>query len=57
MMTIDSGTLLKNDVGCNCLLKYYIKVLLRQFTKTLNQFLNFSRANENVEMCISVLFK
>ena len=50
MMTIDKGILLKNRVSCNFMLKYYIPVLLRHFTKTLNQFLNLPRANENLEI-------
>ena len=38
------------------MLKYYITVSLRQFTKTLNQFLDLSSANENLEICIPVWF-
>ena len=37
-MTIDIGILLKNHVRCSFMLKYDITVLLRQFTKCLNQF-------------------
>ena len=40
MMTIYSGILLKNHVGCIFMPKYYMMILLRQVTKTLNQFLN-----------------
>ena len=52
MMIIDSGVLLKNHATCNFMLKYYITILLRQFTKTLNQFLNISNANKNLEICM-----
>ena len=37
--------LLKNHVSCNFMLKCYIPVTPRQFTKTLNQFFYLSRAN------------
>ena len=57
MMTIDKGILLKNRVSCNFMLKYYIPVLLRHFTKTLNQFLNLPRANENLEIDMPVLLE
>ena len=57
MMTIDSDILLKNHVSCKFMLKYYTKVLLRQFTKTLNQFLNLPGANKNLEICVLVLFE
>ena len=57
MMNIDSGISLKNHVSCNFMVKYYITILLRQFTKTLDQFLNFSTANENLEICLLVLFE
>ena len=56
-MAIERDILLKNHVSCNFMLKYYITILLRQFTKTLNQFLHLSRENENLEMCLPVLFK
>ena len=36
---------------------YYITVLFRQFTKTLNQFFHLSSGNENLETCIPVWFK
>ena len=39
-MTIDSSILLKNHVSYNLMLKYYITILLRQFTKT---YLNLPR--------------
>ena len=39
------------------MLKYYITVLLWKFTKTLNQILNLSRANENLEIYMPVLFE
>ena len=57
MMTVISSIALKNLVGCNFMLKYYITVLLWKFTKTLNQLLNLSRANENLEICVTVLFE
>ena len=37
------------------MLKYYITILLRQFTETINK--DLSRANENVEICMPVLFE
>ena len=43
MMPIENSFLLKYHVSCNFMLKYYITVSLRQFTKTLNQFFNLSR--------------
>ena len=49
--------LLKNYVKCNLMLIYYITILLQQFTKTLNQFLYLSRENENLEICMPVLFE
>ena len=49
-MPIESGILLKNHVSCNFMLKYYITVSNRQFTKTLNQFFDLSRAKENLEI-------
>ena len=33
---------------------YYIIASLRQFSKTLNQFFDLSRANENLEICMPV---
>ena len=48
-MPTESSILLKNYVSCNFMLKYYITVSLRQFTKTLNQFFDLSRANENLK--------
>ena len=39
------------------MLIYYITILLQQFTKTLNQFLHLSRENENLEICMPVLFE
>ena len=56
-MNIDSGIPLKHHASCNFMLKYYITILLRQFTKTLNQFLNLSRINKNWETCMSFLFQ
>ena len=51
MMTIDRGILLKTMlVVIYCMPKYYITILLLQFTETLNQFLNLSRGNENLEI-------
>ena len=48
-MPTESSILLKNYGSCNFMLKYYITVSLRQFTKTLNQFFDLSRANENLK--------
>ena len=56
MMPIESGILLKNNVSCNFMLKYYITVSLRQFTKTSNQFFYLSRVNKNLEICMPVWF-
>ena len=56
MMPIEIRILLKNHVSCDFILKYYITVSLRQFTKTLNQFFDMSRVNENLELCIPVWF-
>ena len=41
-----------------CITSSYIfkSCYVRQFTETLNQFLNLSRANENMEICMPVLF-
>ena len=39
------------------MLKYYITVLFRQFTKTLNQYFYLSNANENMETCIPLWFE
>ena len=50
MMTIDSGIILKNRVSCNFMVRYYIKILLQKFRKILNQFLNLSRVNKNLEI-------
>ena len=55
MMTIESRILLKNHVSCNLMLKYYITILLRQFPKTLDQFLDLPRGNENFEIYMPVL--
>ena len=55
MMTFDSSLFMENLVGCNFLLKHYITVLLRQYT--LNQFLNLSRANKNLEIFMRVFFE
>ena len=58
MMTTDNGILLlKSPVSCNFILKHYITILLRQFKKTLNRFLNLSRGNKNLEICLSVLLE
>ena len=57
MMEIEMDILLKNYVKCNLMLIYYITILLQQFTKTLNQFLHLSRENENLEICMPVLFE
>ena len=53
-MPIERSILLKNHVTCNFMLKYYITVSLREFTKTLNHFCDLSRANENLEICMPV---
>ena len=53
MMPTESIILLKNHVSCNFMLKYYITVSLRQFTKTSNQFL-LIQGNENLEICMPV---
>ena len=47
---------MKNHVSCNFMLKYYITVSLRHFTKTSNQFFYLSSANENSEICMRVWF-
>ena len=54
MMPIESSNLLKNYVSCNFMLKYYITISLRQFTKTLGQFFYLSSTNENLEIFMSV---
>ena len=54
LMPIESGIVLKINVSCNFMLKYYITVSLRQFTKTSNQFFYLSSANENLEICMPV---
>ena len=53
-MPIESSILLKNHVSCNFMPKYYITASLQQFTKTLNQFFDLSKANENLEICMTV---
>ena len=50
MITIDNGILLKSHASCNFMLKHYITILLQQYKKTLNRFLNLSRAKENLEI-------
>ena len=52
LMSIESRVFLKNHVSCNFMLKYFITVSLRQFTKILNQFFDLSRANKNLEICM-----
>ena len=54
MIHIESSILLKNHVSCNFILKYYIKVSVRQFMKNLNQFFQLSRVSENLEICVPV---
>ena len=54
MMPIENSILLKSHVSCNFMLKYYITILFRQFTETLNQFLDLYRANENLEIYMPV---
>ena len=39
------------------MLNYYITVLLRQFTKTLNQFFYLSSANKDLETYVPVWFE
>ena len=56
MMPNESRIPLKNHSSCNFMLKYYITVSFRQFTKTINQFFYLSRANKNLEICMPVLF-
>ena len=56
MMPIENDILLKNQVTCNFMLKYYIKNSLRKFTKTSNQFFHLSRANKILEICMPVWF-
>ena len=47
-MSIERGILSKNHVCCSFIIKYYIAISLRQFTKTSNQyFFNLSRASKN----------
>ena len=53
-MAIESDIVLKTNVSCNFMLKYYITVPLRQFTKTSNKFFYLSSANENLEICMPV---
>ena len=53
---LNAAIFLKNHVSCNFKLKYYIPVLLRQGTKTLNKFFYLSRANENLEISMPVWF-
>ena len=55
-MPIESSILLKNHVSCNFMPKYYITASLQQFMKTLNQFFDLSKANENLEICMTVCF-
>ena len=54
MMPINTSIFWKNHVSCSVMLRYYITVSNRQLTKTLNQFFDLSRANENLEICMSV---
>ena len=39
------------------MLKYFVTISFRQFTKTLNQFFYLSNANENLDTCIQVWFE
>ena len=57
LLPIGNGIILKNHVSCHFILKYYMTILLQQFTKTLDRFLNLSTANENLEICIPVLLE
>ena len=50
MMNIDSGIPLKNHASCNYITSQFYFL---RFTKTLIQLLNLSRANENLEICMS----
>ena len=58
MMLIENDILLKNH---DMLVVIHAKILhrsfIRQFAKTLNQFLYLSSANENLENCIQVWFE
>ena len=56
IMTIGRDIFLENHVSRNFILKCYITILLQQFTKTLNKFLNLCRINESLEICTPVLF-
>ena len=53
MITIDNGILLKSHASWNFMLKHYITILLQQNKKTLNRFLNLSRAKGNLEIWIN----
>ena len=57
MVLVENGVLLKNHVSCNFMLKYYIAVLFRQFTTTLNQLFNLNRANQNSETFMPASFE
>ena len=57
MMTTDCDILLKNHVTYNFKLKCYITILLRQFMETLNQCLDLSWANQNLEICMTIFFQ
>ena len=57
IMSIDRSIFLKKHVSRNIMWIFYITILLRQFTKTLNQFLNWSMANENLKICMPILFE
>ena len=59
MILIESGFLLKNDVSCNFMLKFYIIILFRQIAKILGQFFNFYLfliLNENFKISTLALF-
>ena len=56
IMTIGRDIFLENHVSRNFILKCYITILLQQFTKTLNKFLNLCRTNESLEICTPVFF-
>ena len=54
---IKSSILLENHVSCNFLLKYYITVSIRQFTKHFNEFFVLIWGKRKFEICISQKYK
>ena len=41
MMLNESDILLQHNVGCSLMLKYYLRILSRQFAKPLSQFFTY----------------